>query len=275
MTCTLGNSYIIKAGDTLQNIAARELGDGNRWNEIIKVDGIHFTDEEARHLQVDQEVCIHGEEPSPPSGKGFANIVSLETYKLMFPQRASLYTYDSLVQAAQKYPSFCNEGSDEQIKREAAAFLANVAHETGNLQHTEELNTANWPHYCDPTNSTYPCAQGKTYQGRGPIQLSWNYNYGACGEAIGIDLIGQPELVSSDSVITFLTALWFWMTPQSPKASCHDAINTSGFGMTIFIINGGIECGTGQVTEQAQHRIQLYQQFAEKLGATPGENLFC
>jgi chitinase len=48
----------------------------------------------------------------------------------MVPNRNPLYTYDNLVTAAQKYQQFCNEGTDEQRKREAAAFLANIAHET-------------------------------------------------------------------------------------------------------------------------------------------------
>ncbi|MHC5771824.1 MAG: glycoside hydrolase family 19 protein, partial [Nostoc sp.] len=142
---------------------------------------------------------------APPSGSGFANIVSRQAYETMFANRNSLYSYEGLITATQRYPNFCNEGSDEQRKREAAAFLANIAHETGDLQYSEELNTANWPHYCDP-NSTYPCVSGKTYHGRGPIQLSWNYNYGACGAALGIDLLNNPELVSTDSVISFTTA---------------------------------------------------------------------
>ena len=75
--------------------------------------------------------------------------------------------------------------------------------------------------------------------------------------------------------ITFLTALWFWMTPQPPNSSCHDAIRASGFGMTINIINGGIECGKGQPTPQALDRIKLYQQYARLLGVTPGDNLYC
>jgi predicted chitinase len=215
-------------------------------------------------------------EPGQPnSGNGFADLVSRQLYESTFPDRNSLYSYEGLVIATQQYPSFCNQGSDEQRKREAAAFLANIAHETGNLQYIEEQNQENWPHYCDPNNNTYPCAPGKTYQGRGPIQLSWNYNYGACGQAIGKDLLNQPELVSTDSVISFMSALWFWMTPQPPKSSCHNAISESGFGMTINIINGGIECGKGQQTPQAQHRIQLYQQFTTMLGVTPGDNLSC
>ncbi len=31
MSCTLGDSYIVKSGDTLFIIAQQQLGDGNRW----------------------------------------------------------------------------------------------------------------------------------------------------------------------------------------------------------------------------------------------------
>lgn len=275
MSCTLGNSYTVKTGDTLFIIAQQLMGDGNRWHELLKPDSTPFTDADATNLQVGQEICIPNGSVPPSGGNGFAGIVSRQTYEAMFPNRDALYSYDGLVAATQKYPSFCNEGSDEQCRRETAAFLANIAHETGDLKYTQEENTANWPHYCDPANTTYPCVPGKTYHGRGPIQLSWNYNYGACGAALGIDLLNNPDLVSTDSAIAFMSALWFWMTPQSPKPSCHDAIRTSGFGMTINIINGGIECGKGQVTPQAQHRIQLYEQFTQQLGVTPGENLSC
>lgn len=275
MSCTVGNSYLVKPGDTLFIIAQQRLGDGNRWREILKSNSAPFTDADVANLQVGQEICIPNRSiPSPSPVHGFGSIVSRQTFETMFPNRHALYSYEGLVAATQKYPSFCNEGSDEQRKREVAAFLANIAHETGDLQYAEEQNTANWSGYCQP-GTNYPCAPGKTYQGRGPIQLSWNYNYGACGEAISADLLNNPDLASTDSAISFMTALWFWMTPQSPKPSCHNAISTVGFGMTINIINGGIECGKGQQTPQALHRVQLYQQYAEMLGVSPGENLFC
>jgi hypothetical protein len=60
------------------------------------------------------------------------------------------------------------------------------------------------------------------------------------------DLLNHPELVSTDSTVTFMTALWFWMTAQAPKPSCHEAIRSSGFGMTINVINGGIEVAKGR-----------------------------
>ena len=201
-------------------------------------------------------------------------MVSNETYTALFPNRNALYTYDGLIAAAQRYPSFCNDGTPDQCKREAAAFLANISHETGQLVYVDEQNNPNC--YCDPSFTAYACAAGKTYHGRGPMQLSWNYNYGACGNAIGKDLLNYPELVSTDSVITFLTALWFWMTPQAPKPSCHDAIRNSGFGLTINIINGGLECGPqAPRPDQAQDRIKLYQNYAGLLGVAPGANLSC
>lgn len=276
MNCKIGKSYIIKAGDTLLNIAQQQLNSSDHWHEILKPDGTRFTQQEAEKLQVGQEICLpqltHGG-TGGSTGNGLANILSHQTYEAMFPNRNKFYSYESLATAVQKYPQFANEGALEQRKREVAAFLAHISHETGGLKYVEEQNPPSL--YCDATNRTYPCAAGKNYHGRGPLQLSWNYNYGACGKALGKDLLNHPELVATDSAISFMTALWFWMTPQPPKSSCHNAISTSGFGMTINIINGGIECGKGQPTPQAQHRIQLYKQFTSTLGVTPGENLSC
>lgn len=51
-----------------------------------------------------------------------------------------------------------------------------------------------------------------------------SYNYGPAGQALGFEGLNNPELVATDPVIAFKTALWFWMTPQSPKPSCHDVM---------------------------------------------------
>ncbi|MBF6096394.1 hypothetical protein IU502_29360, partial [Nocardia cyriacigeorgica] len=105
-----------------------------------------------------------------------------------------------------------------------------------------------------------------------PIQLSWNYNYGLCGDDLNLQLLQEPELVETDPVISFKTALWFWMTPQSPKPSCHAVITGSwtpnevdsqagrvpGYGVITNIINGGLECGQGGPNAN-ENRIGFYK----------------
>jgi basic endochitinase B len=300
MSCKLGSSYTIKAGDTLYLIAQRQLGNGDRWREIMKPNGTPFTEAEAGNLQVGQEICLPKNGPTPPpSGGGFANIVSRQTYEAMFPQRNGLYSYDSLVAATGKYPQFCKSGSPEQRKREAAAFLANIAHETTGgwdsapggrfawgLYFIEEQNPQG--QYCDASNSTYRCAPGRSYHGRGPMQLSWNYNYGAAGQALGVDLLNNPDLVKTDGAIAFQTALWFWMTPQPPKPSCHAVMTggwtpspddaskgrAPGFGMTINIINGGLECSI-PTDGRVRDRVGFYERFTQMLGVSMGDNVYC
>lgn len=300
MSCTVGSSYTIKAGDTLYLIAQQELGNGDRWHEIMKPNGSPFTEAESGNLQMGQEICLPKNGSTPgPSGEGFANIVSRQTYEAMFPNRNGLYSYESLVAATQKYPQFCNSGSDEQRKREAAAFLANIAHETTGgwdaapggrfawgLHFIEEKEPKS--QYCEASNPTYPCAPGRSYHGRGPIQLSWNYNYGQVGEALGIDLLANPDLVKTDGAIAFQTALWFWMTPQPPKPSCHAVMTggwtpdsddanqgrAPGFGMTINIINGGLECSI-PTDGRVQDRVGFYERFTQMLGVSMGDNVYC
>ncbi|HEY9807803.1 MAG TPA: glycoside hydrolase family 19 protein [Halomicronema sp.] len=299
MSCTVGRSYIVEAEDTPYKIAQQQLGDGNRWHEIKKPDGNSLTENDANNLQPGQEICIPNGSVNLPGGNGLASIISAEIYEAMFPNRNALYTYDSLVTATQKYPEFCNEGSDEQRKQEAAAFLANIAHETTGgwdaapggrfawgLHFIEEQNPTS--QYCDPSNPTYACAPGRSYHGRGPIQLSWNYNYGQVGQTLGIDLLNNPDLVKTDGVIAFQTALWFWMTPQPPKPSCHAVMTggwtpsaddaskgrAPGFGMTINIINGGLECSI-PTNDKVNDRVGFYKRFSEMLGVSMGESIYC
>ena len=84
-----------------------------------------------------------------------------------------------------------------------------------------------------------------------------------------MDLLNDPDRVHEDTYTVFLAALWFYMTPQAPKMSIHDVATgyfdpiqaevdeglVNGFGMTTSIINGGIECGKGDISpERPTHR---------------------
>ncbi|GLS03185.1 hypothetical protein GCM10007860_03280 [Chitiniphilus shinanonensis] len=212
--------------------------------------------------------------PTPtPSPGGF--VVSESDFNRMFPGRNSFYSYSGLVQALSAYPQFANTGSDTTKRQEAAAFLANINHETGGLVYIVEQNQANWPLYCDP-GSVYACAPGKQYYGRGPMQLSWNFNYGAAGAALGLPLLADPDLVARDSAVAWKTAIWYWMTQSGPGTMTpHNAIvNGAGFGETIRSINGSLECG-GRNPAQVQSRVNAYLSFTQILGVTSGNNLSC
>ncbi|KAH7670905.1 chitinase protein [Dioscorea alata] len=178
------------------------------------------------------------------------------------------YTRDAFLSAAASFPSFGTTGTDEVNKREIAAFLAHATHETGHFCYIEEINGAN-NNYCQASQE-YPCNPDKKYFGRGPLQLSWNYNYIPCGQAIGFDGLNSPETVANDNVISFKTALWFWDT-----RGVHQAITSGqGFGATIRIINGGLECD-GNNPDQMNARVGYYQDYCNQLGVSPGDNLTC
>jgi predicted chitinase len=181
------------------------------------------------------------------------------------------YNYSGLVAALSAWPTFAKTGSDTVRRQEAAAFLANMHHESGGGVYVREINQANWPLYCSSGN----CGN-KQYYGRGPIQLSWDYNYRAAGDALGIDLLNNPDLVANDASVGWKTALWYWMTQRARAAqTSHDAmVNGVGFGETIRAINGGLECnGAGEA--QRNSRINLYRNFTSILGVPVGNNLGC
>lgn len=202
--------------------------------------------------------------------------VSEAQFKQMFPKRNAFYTYQGLVAALSAYPGFAGTGSAETRKQEAAAFLANVSHETGGLVYVVEQNTANYPHYCD-RSQPYGCPAGQAaYYGRGPLQISWNFNYKAAGDALGIDLLHRPSLVQTDAAVSWKTALWYWNTQRGPGTMTpHEAmVNGRGFGQTIRSINGSLECD-GRNPAQVQSRVSNYQRFTGILHVAPGGNLYC
>ncbi|MFB8774323.1 glycoside hydrolase family 19 protein [Streptomyces broussonetiae] len=203
-------------------------------------------------------------------------VVTEAQFNQMFPNRNSFYTYSGLTAALGAYPGFANTGSDTVKKQEAAAFLANVSHETGGLVHIVEQNTANYPHYCD-WSQPYGCPAGQSaYYGRGPIQLSWNFNYKAAGDALGLPLLTNPWLVQNDASVAWKTGLWYWNTQTGPGTMTpHNAmVNGAGFGQTIRSINGSLECD-GRNPAQVQSRVSTYQRFTQILGVAPGGNLYC
>lgn len=199
-----------------------------------------------------------------------------EQFGLMFPLRNPLYTYQRLVEVMGAYPAFVTTGDETTRRRETAAFLANVNHETGGLSMLVESNTANYSNYCS-TWPPYGCPAGRAaYYGRGPLQLTWNMNYKIAGEALGVDLLNDPWLLERDGALAWRTAVWYWMTRRGAAATTpHDSmVSGAGFGQTIRSINGKAECDGARPTS-VRSRVNAYLKFTGILRVTPGDGVSC
>lgn len=182
----------------------------------------------------------------------------------------SFYTRQSFLDGAQEYRDFGKGSTRDDGKREIAAFFAHVTHETGHMCHIEEIDGPSKPtsEYCDDKNyPQWPCSSGKGYYGRGPLQLTWNYNYGAAGKKLGFNGLDNPETVAQDQALTFKAAFWFWMT------NVHQVV-PQGFGATTKAINGNVECD-GKKPDLVSKRAGYYMDYCKQLGVDPGNNLTC
>ena len=156
------------------------------------------------------------------------------------------------------------------LKR-VAAFIAQVGHESGqltrlveNLNYSADALRKTWPSRFNAelastaarkpeqiANIAYGNRMGNTaagdgwkYRGRGLIQITGKKNYGACGEALGLDLIAQPELLEKPQHAC-MSAAWFWAT-----SGLNTLADLGAFDTITQRINGG---QNGAADRQAQY----------------------
>lgn len=218
-------------------------------------------------------------------------IVTQDIFDNLFPKRQPVYTRESFLKSAVAFPMLCGEDgeTDETCKREFATMFAHWLQETSGLQSLSECGNeqTGCTEYLDTGGYFYnPEGQEATplgkyqYSGRGPKQLSWNGNYGRFGwnflgdSSKSMIFNENPSLLLDDAFIdfSFMSAFWFYMTPISQKPSMHQVVTglwepnakdeaagiTPGFGATIDIINGAIDCGK-PASDEVQNRMNFYQ----------------
>ncbi|RPK48482.1 Chitinase class I [Streptomyces sp. ADI92-24] len=203
-------------------------------------------------------------------------VISEAEFDRIFPDRDPFYTYQGLIDALHAYPRFANTGTEAMRSREAAAFLTHADFESVGLKYVKEINEANYWIKCD-YSQPFGCPAGQSaYYGRGPIMFSWNFNYKAAGDALGLDLLNNPWLVERDPSVAWQTALWYWNTQNGPGTmTSHEAmVGGAGFGETIRSLNGALECDGGNPAS-VRARVAKYERITGIIGTNPGSGLTC
>jgi putative chitinase len=125
----------------------------------------------------------------------------------------------------------------------AAAFLAQLAHESGQLRYMEEIwgPTPAQRRYEPPSTlatqlGNTDAGDGLRFKGRGPIQITGRANYRRFGDLLGVDLVAAPPQAARPE-LAFRIAGLFWSKKGLNELA--DQATADAFREITRRINGG------------------------------------
>lgn len=139
------------------------------------------------------------------------NITELQLLRIMPSSRGRVGTFVHALNTAMV-------SRDINTPRRQAAFLAQIGHESGQLQHVRELGSDQYLSKYDTGplatklgNTPAADGDGQRYRGRGLIQITGHDNYLRCSLALFGDerLLRTPELLELPQWAAE-SAAWFW-----------------------------------------------------------------
>lgn len=159
----------------------------------------------------------------------------------LVPAKRALYLAQ-LNAAMQRY------GIDTPLR--SAAFVAQLAHESGELRWMEEIwgPTAAQLRYEPPGDlarrlgNTQP-GDGLRFKGRGPIQITGRANYRQYGALLGVDLVADPVRAAAPE-LAFATAGLYWQ---------HNGLNELADARDFVAITKRINGGTNGLAERQRY----------------------
>lgn len=162
--------------------------------------------------------------------------LEIEKFIIIMPKLA--------IEKAKKYLVYLNSAMKEyeiNTKLRGAAFLAQLAHESGELRYWKELwgPTEQQKKYEPPSSlattlgNIYP-GDGYKYRGHGPIQITGRENHRKYGQIIGVDLETYPDLASTPEH-GFRVAGAFWRL-----RGLNELADVRDFKTITKRINGGL-----------------------------------
>ncbi len=132
-----------------------------------------------------------------------------------------------------------NEAMDEvesNTPERQAAFLAQVAHESGSLRYVEEIASGKAYEGRGDLGNTSP-GDGVRYKGRGLLQITGRANYAEASAALFGDrdiLLAEPTILSEPAHAA-RSAAWFWHSRR-----LNELADGGKFEVITKRINGGL-----------------------------------
>ena len=121
---------------------------------------------------------------------------------------------------------------DSSTSRRRAAFLAQVAEESGELRYLRELGSGQaYEGRVDLGN--LEAGDGPRYKGGGLLQITGRTHYAQCGAALGAPLEATPTLIETPAIAA-RSAAWFWR-----MRGLNALADADRFGEITHEINGG------------------------------------
>ena len=194
--------YIIRRGDTLWGIAQRELGNGNRWREIMKTPtGGTFTDADAGKIQPNTSVYLPiryetGAGTPVRSTLGNPSAGKFEISKITQTILSTIRSY-----AEESIPRILEAAATAGITDlgQLAYILATSEHESVAGKYMEELASGDAYEGRLDLGNTQP-GDGRRYKGRGYVQITGRANYTRWANRLGVNLVGNPLLASTPAI---------------------------------------------------------------------------
>jgi predicted chitinase/LysM repeat protein len=238
-TPSKGSTYTVRSGDTLSGIASRH---GTTTKALQQANNIA----DPNKIYVGQKLTIPGRtggtggtggtSKPPPSTGGVGGTPGSSGGKGGVTVAQLRQVMPNLSQAkAEQYLPHLNKAMAEaniNTPQRKAMFLAQLAHESGELRYMEEIASGAAYEGRKDLGNTQP-GDGKRYKGRGPIQLTGRANYRAAGKALGIDLEGNPTR-AKDPDVAFRIAGWYWSS-----RNLNTYADAGNFREVTRRINGG------------------------------------
>ncbi len=246
----------VQAGDTLSAIAQRF---GTTVEELQRLNGIQDPNRDfaGQTLEVPEPAT-----PQPTQEAGSGGGVDA----------AELFTVDQLAEISQNPDPVAYDlaGDREALvlemkkggivtKNQIAAFLANVCQETDWLKTLEEYGDYDYWQYLVEISGD---PNAWMYHGRGYIQLTWEDNYRAAGQGIGVGdrLVNEPHLLANDKELAAKTAVWYWTSRD-----CGTYADLGDFEAVCSLINRGEVRPTGPI-HGWEDRLAAYERAKSVIG---------